>query len=188
MCNVHVPVLVHVQLLAEEEIFVSSFSLPLSLLPSLLSFPLSHSLLPPCFPPSPSPSSPLFLLITLPPALSLSLSPSLPPSLRYEFTNKGADLFIESLSRLNHFLKSSKSDITVVAFLIFPTGTNSFNVESLKGQAITKQLQWEASLCVCTCTCTCGTTEIELPCPSGERRPLPCINFKDSACPAELPR
>ena len=27
-----------------------------------------------------------------------------------------------------------------------------------------------------------------LPCPSGERRPLPCINFKDSVCPAELPR
>ena len=22
----------------------------------------------------------------------------------------------------------------------------------------------------------------------GERRPLPCINFKDSTCPAELPR
>ena len=24
---------------------------------------------------------------------------------RYEFTNKGADMFIESLARLNHFLK-----------------------------------------------------------------------------------
>ncbi len=30
------------------------------------------------------------------------------------------------------------SDVTVVAFLIFPTKTNSFNVESLKGHAITK--------------------------------------------------
>jgi hypothetical protein len=28
--------------------------------------------------------------------------------------------------------------VTVVAFLIFPTKTNSFNVESLKGHAITK--------------------------------------------------
>ncbi|XP_064399869.1 glycogen [starch] synthase, muscle-like [Halichondria panicea] len=60
---------------------------------------------------------------------------------RYEFSNKGADLFIEALARLNHYLKSSNSDVTVVAFLIFPTKTNSFNVDSLKGQAITKQLR-----------------------------------------------
>jgi len=31
--------------------------------------------------------------------------------------------------------------VTVVAFLIFPTPTNSFNVESLKGHAITKGLK-----------------------------------------------
>ena len=35
---------------------------------------------------------------------------------------------------------------TVVAFLIFPTRHNSFNVDSLKGQAITKQLRY---VCVC---------------------------------------
>lgn len=60
---------------------------------------------------------------------------------RYEFSNKGADIFIEALARLNHYLKECKSDITVVAFLIFPARTNSFNVDSLKGQAITKQLR-----------------------------------------------
>lgn len=60
---------------------------------------------------------------------------------RYEFSNKGADLFIEALARLNHYLKTSNSDITVVAFLIFPTQTSSFNVDSLKGQAITKSLR-----------------------------------------------
>ncbi|KAH7636688.1 glycogen starch synthase-like protein [Dermatophagoides farinae] len=60
---------------------------------------------------------------------------------RYEFSNKGADLFIESLARLNHYLKSSQSDVTVIAFLIFPGKTNNFNVESLRGQAIAKQLQ-----------------------------------------------
>jgi len=60
---------------------------------------------------------------------------------RYEFTNKGADIFIESLARLNHLLNSTGSDITVIAFLIFPTKTNSFNVESLKGHAITKGLK-----------------------------------------------
>ncbi len=67
--------------------------------------------------------------------------PLVTPSFRYEFSNKGADLFIEALARLNHYLKSSNSDVTVVAFLIFPTKTNSFNVDSLKGQAITKQLR-----------------------------------------------
>lgn len=60
---------------------------------------------------------------------------------RYEFSNKGADLFIEALARLNHFLKSAKSDMTVMAFLIFPARTNNFNVDSLRGQAIAKQLR-----------------------------------------------
>uniref|UniRef100_A0A646QF50 Glycogen [starch] synthase n=1 Tax=Hemiscolopendra marginata TaxID=943146 RepID=A0A646QF50_9MYRI len=60
---------------------------------------------------------------------------------RYEYSNKGADLFIEALARLNHFLKSNNSDTTVVAFLIFPARTNNFNVESLRGQAIAKQLR-----------------------------------------------
>ncbi len=50
-------------------------------------------------------------------------------------------LFLEALALLNHFLKSNKSDMTVVAFLIFPTKTNNFNVDSLKGQAIANQLR-----------------------------------------------
>ncbi|CAL1278683.1 unnamed protein product [Larinioides sclopetarius] len=60
---------------------------------------------------------------------------------RYEFSNKGADLFIESLARLNHFLKTAHSEMTVMAFLIFPARTNNFNVDSLRGQAIAKQLR-----------------------------------------------
>jgi len=60
---------------------------------------------------------------------------------RYEFSNKGADIFIEALARLNHHLKSVGSDVTVVAFIIMPTKTNNFNVESLRGQAISKQLR-----------------------------------------------
>lgn len=55
---------------------------------------------------------------------------------RYEFGNKGADIFIEALARLNHYLKTSRSDLTVVAFLIFPARTNNFNVESLRGHAV----------------------------------------------------
>ena len=38
-------------------------------------------------------------------------------------------------------LQKSGSDVTVVAFLIFPTRVNSFNVESLQGQAVAKQLR-----------------------------------------------
>lgn len=55
---------------------------------------------------------------------------------RYEFGNKGADIFIEALARLNHYLKTSRPDITIVAFLIFPARTNNFNVESLRGHAV----------------------------------------------------
>ncbi|KAI9302956.1 glycogen synthase [Cunninghamella echinulata] len=60
---------------------------------------------------------------------------------RYEYRNKGVDMFIESLARLNDRLKAAKSKTTVVAFIIMPAATHSYNVEALKGQAVTKQLQ-----------------------------------------------
>ncbi len=60
---------------------------------------------------------------------------------RYEFSNKGADMFIESLARLNHMLQVSSPEVTIVVFLIFPTKTSNFNVESLRGQAIAKNLR-----------------------------------------------
>uniref|UniRef100_A0A5S6QHT1 Glycogen [starch] synthase n=1 Tax=Trichuris muris TaxID=70415 RepID=A0A5S6QHT1_TRIMR len=64
---------------------------------------------------------------------------------RYEFSNKGGDLFIEALARLNHYLKTSTDmrakDVTVIAFLIYPAKASNFNVESLKGQAVAKQLR-----------------------------------------------
>ncbi|XP_026089611.1 glycogen [starch] synthase, liver-like isoform X2 [Carassius auratus] len=63
---------------------------------------------------------------------------------RYEFSNKGADLFLESLSRLNYLLRVHKNDFTVVVFFIMPAKTNNFNVESLKGQAVRKQL-WDTA-------------------------------------------
>uniref|UniRef100_A0A452QGD5 Glycogen [starch] synthase n=1 Tax=Ursus americanus TaxID=9643 RepID=A0A452QGD5_URSAM len=61
---------------------------------------------------------------------------------RYEFSNKGADIFLEALSRLNFLLRVHKSDVTVVVFFIMPAKTNNFNVETLKGQAVRKQL-WD---------------------------------------------
>lgn len=87
---------------------------------------------------------------------------------RYEFSNKGADVFLEALARLNYLLRVSvgsldgseevhvknratyfymlyltqvnHSDVTVIAFFIMPARTNNFNVETLKGQAVRKQL------------------------------------------------
>lgn len=60
---------------------------------------------------------------------------------RYEFRNKGCDFFIESLARLNHRLKEAGSKTTVVAFIIMPGKTHSYTVETLKGQAVIKQLE-----------------------------------------------
>eukprot|EP00063_Salmo_salar_P075030 XP_014049865.1 PREDICTED: glycogen [starch] synthase, muscle-like [Salmo salar] len=63
---------------------------------------------------------------------------------RYEFSNKGADIFLEALARLNYLLRVNHSDVTVVAFFIMPARTNNFNVETLKGQAVRKQL-WDTA-------------------------------------------
>ncbi|XP_034529592.1 glycogen [starch] synthase, liver [Notolabrus celidotus] len=63
---------------------------------------------------------------------------------RYEFSNKGADIFLESLSRLNYLLRFHRNDMTVIVFFIMPAKTNNFNVESLKGQAVRKQL-WDTA-------------------------------------------
>ncbi|KAJ2837464.1 glycogen synthase isoform 1, partial [Coemansia sp. 'formosensis'] len=60
---------------------------------------------------------------------------------RYEYRNKGIDMYIESLARLNARLKACNSPITVVAFIITPAKVNSFTVETLKGQALIKQLE-----------------------------------------------
>ncbi|XP_069764951.1 glycogen [starch] synthase, muscle-like isoform X3 [Narcine bancroftii] len=63
---------------------------------------------------------------------------------RYEFSNKGADVFLEALARLNYLLQTHQSGVTVVAFFIMPARTNNFNVETLKGQAMRKQL-WDTA-------------------------------------------
>ncbi|PUU77630.1 glycogen synthase [Tuber borchii] len=60
---------------------------------------------------------------------------------RYEYRNKGVDMFIESLARLNHRLKISGSKTTVVSFIIMPAQTHSLTVEALKGQAVIKALR-----------------------------------------------
>ncbi|KAF8170621.1 glycogen synthase [Mycena galopus ATCC 62051] len=60
---------------------------------------------------------------------------------RYEYRNKGVDMFIEALARLNYRLQKANSTVTVVAFIIMPATTHSYTIEALKGQAVTKQLR-----------------------------------------------
>ncbi|KAF9782427.1 glycogen synthase [Thelephora terrestris] len=60
---------------------------------------------------------------------------------RYEYRNKGVDMFIESMARLNYRLLKSESNTSVVAFIIMPAPTQSYTVDALKGQAVTKQLR-----------------------------------------------
>ena len=51
---------------------------------------------------------------------------------RYEYLNKGMDVFIESLSQLNERLKGMAKPPTVVAFIITRAPTKSLNVTSLQ--------------------------------------------------------
>ncbi|XP_063900410.1 glycogen [starch] synthase, muscle-like [Zophobas morio] len=59
---------------------------------------------------------------------------------RNEYSNKGVDLYLEALARLNYRLKKEESEKTVIAFIIMPGTTENFNVEALHGQAIIKQI------------------------------------------------
>lgn len=60
---------------------------------------------------------------------------------RYEYRNKGFDLFIEALACLNAKLKHYNSSVTVVAFIVTPGGCNGYAVETLKGQALVQQMK-----------------------------------------------
>ena len=60
---------------------------------------------------------------------------------RYEYRNKGVDMYLEGLARLNARLKQYNSPVNVVAFIIMPAQAQNYNIESLKGQAVTKQLR-----------------------------------------------
>lgn len=60
---------------------------------------------------------------------------------RYEYRNKGFDIFIEALHRLNERLKEHPNGMTVVAFIIAPAAYRSLNVETLNRQAMFHELR-----------------------------------------------
>jgi glycogen synthase len=59
---------------------------------------------------------------------------------RYEFRNKGMDLFIESLARLNHWLRAGGIPINVVAFIITKAPIKNINVDVLRNQSMFDEL------------------------------------------------
>ncbi|HUU85797.1 MAG TPA: glycogen synthase [Phycisphaerae bacterium] len=60
---------------------------------------------------------------------------------RYEYQNKGIDLLIEALYRLNGHLQHTGSDRTIVAFLIAPGAIKSVNVEVLNNHFLLDELR-----------------------------------------------
>lgn len=59
---------------------------------------------------------------------------------RYEYRNKGFDVFIEALYRLNQRLKMQSEGVTVVAFIIAPAPYRSLSVGALNRQAMMHEL------------------------------------------------
>jgi len=55
---------------------------------------------------------------------------------RFEYLNKGYDLTLEALARLNHKMKESGSDLTIVMFFITKRPTHSINPEVLNSKAV----------------------------------------------------
>ena len=60
---------------------------------------------------------------------------------RYEYRNKGMDVTIEALARLNHRLKLAGLPITVVTFLITRTAVKSINVTALQSRAMLQEFR-----------------------------------------------
>ncbi len=60
---------------------------------------------------------------------------------RYEYRNKGMDLTIEALARLNHRLRQAGGNITVVAFIITRRPFRSINVTALQTHAMLGEIR-----------------------------------------------
>jgi glycogen(starch) synthase len=60
---------------------------------------------------------------------------------RYEMFNKGIDLFIDSLGKLNDKMKKNKVDKNVVAFIFVPTGVRGEKMEVLKNTSLYEEME-----------------------------------------------
>jgi len=59
---------------------------------------------------------------------------------RYEYRNKGIDLYIEALARLNHWLRAGGIPVNVVAFIITKAPYKNINVDVLRAQSMFDEL------------------------------------------------
>jgi glycogen synthase len=59
---------------------------------------------------------------------------------RYEFRNKGYDLTIEALARLNKRLKKEKSDMTIIMFIITKRDYSSIDPDVLQSKAMMQEI------------------------------------------------
>lgn len=60
---------------------------------------------------------------------------------RFEFKNKGYDLTLEALAKLNHLMHQENIDTTVVMFLVTKQPTNHLNQKSLHNKAMMEELK-----------------------------------------------
>ncbi|MGB2984452.1 MAG: glycogen/starch synthase [Phycisphaerae bacterium] len=60
---------------------------------------------------------------------------------RYEYRNKGIDVFIEALRELNRRLKAEQAGVTVVAFIVTQAPHHALNVDTLNRQAMFSELR-----------------------------------------------
>ncbi len=60
---------------------------------------------------------------------------------RYEYLNKGYDLSLEALARLNYRLKRENSDVTVIMFFVTKQPYHSINPEVLHSRALMEELR-----------------------------------------------
>jgi glycogen(starch) synthase len=60
---------------------------------------------------------------------------------RFEFKNKGYDLVLESLARLNWKMKQANSDLTVVVFFITRNPFHNINSEVLRSKAMLEEIK-----------------------------------------------
>jgi len=59
---------------------------------------------------------------------------------RFEYRNKGYDLTLEALARLNHRMKEENIPVTVVMFIITKQATHSINPQTLNSRAMLEEI------------------------------------------------
>lgn len=87
---------------------------------------------------------------------------------RYEYLNKGYDVTLEALARLNHRLKTEKSDMTVVMFFVTKKPYYSINPDILHSRALLEEFRH-----------TIGAIQKQV----GERLIFDAVNHKDTKLP-----